>query len=334
MYKFEDIKASKLLNEQFIRPECQRFLNNEQVDKLTTFQITYYNKYNNFFFTNPISIARINKNSYIIDGQHRLECIKNLINSKKYEDFDIKCVIIDIKSEEEMDDIYMALNQNTPVPLPSDIKIWKHFSKHIEKYLTENFNSYISHSETPRFPNFNKTRLLNYIDNNDIHIKLDYDYKAFIKEFNELNTFYKRNCSILSDQFKDVGKKIEKSRRKQDNYLVLFIYNNFEWVDRIVDKICTNKNYSEMKHITKIYRIKIKKKLRKEVWMKRNGDTINGNCFCCNEKIDIHNFECGHITSVYYGGNTTLDNLEPVCRECNREMGVKNLFTYKKEIEQ
>ena len=191
----------------------------------------------------------------------------------------------------------------------------------------------ISHSETPRFPNFNKTRLLNYIDNNDIHIKLDYDYKAFIKEFNELNTFYKRNSYILSDKFKNIGKKIEKSKKKQDNYLVLFIYNNFEWVDRIVDKICTNKNYSEMKHIAKIYRIKIKKKLRKEVWMKRNGDTINGSCFCCNENIDIHNFECGHITSVYHGGNTSLNNLEPICRECNREMGVKNLLTYKKEIE-
>ena len=49
MYTFKDVKATKLLTEQFLRPECQRFLNNEQVSKITDFQIKYYEKYNNFF---------------------------------------------------------------------------------------------------------------------------------------------------------------------------------------------------------------------------------------------------------------------------------------------
>ena len=44
--------------------------------------------------------------------------------------------------------------------------------------------------------------------------------------------------------------------------------------------------------------------------------------------------QCGHIKSVFYGGRTNIDNLEPICTKCNLDMGIKNLMDYKKELDQ
>jgi 5-methylcytosine-specific restriction endonuclease McrA len=39
--------------------------------------------------------------------------------------------------------------------------------------------------------------------------------------------------------------------------------------------------------------------------------------------------ECGHIIAHALGGNALLDNLMPVCKSCNRDMGTMNLEEYK-----
>ena len=76
-------------------------------------------------------------------------------------------------------------------------------------------------------------------------------------------------------------------------------------------------------------RINRNKHLRKRVWNKRNFDKLNGNCYTCNNLLEYDNFECGHIKSVHHGGDTKLDNLEPICRKCNNDMGTSNLEKYK-----
>ena len=46
-------------------------------------------------------------------------------------------------------------------------------------------------------------------------------------------------------------------------------------------------------------------------------------------ELSVHDFECGHITSVRNGGKNTIDNLEVVCRPCNLNMGTINMNVYK-----
>ncbi len=75
----------------------------------------------------------------------------------------------------------------------------------------------------------------------------------------------------------------------------------------------------------------ISKKLRREVWDKRNKKT-NGKCFSCKGQIDIDDFECGHIESYLHGGPTILTNLEPICRSCNRSCSSKNLHEFMKTL--
>jgi len=77
-----------------------------------------------------------------------------------------------------------------------------------------------------------------------------------------------------------------------------------------------------------ISRKTIPKKLRWDVWFKRNSG-LEGKCYVCNNHLEFINFECGHVISLKDDGDTSLKNLEPICGPCNKAMGSENLETYK-----
>lgn len=67
--------------------------------------------------------------------------------------------------------------------------------------------------------------------------------------------------------------------------------------------------------------------MRMRVWYNAFVDAY-GYCFCCNKDIQIYNFECGHIVSVYDNGESTIKNLLPICKHCNLDMGKTNMNVY------
>lgn len=96
----------------------------------------------------------------------------------------------------------------------------------------------------------------------------------------------------------------------------------------------TNISYSSS-HFQK--RMSAKKKkipaiIKEEVWFNYIGDRFYGLCLCCNKRrISALYFHCGHIISEHNGGNITIDNLIPLCGQCNNSMYTKNLFDFMKE---
>jgi len=73
----------------------------------------------------------------------------------------------------------------------------------------------------------------------------------------------------------------------------------------------------------------ISKKLRKQVWAK----CVDGKCqICCDNEITYDDFEAGHIIARAALGLTELDNLIPICFECNRAMGVRNAYEFKRDV--
>ena len=42
-------------------------------------------------------------------------------------------------------------------------------------------------------------------------------------------------------------------------------------------------------------------------------------------------FHCGHIIAVSKGGDTTCDNLKPICQSCNSSMGNMNMNNFIKK---
>ena len=67
----------------------------------------------------------------------------------------------------------------------------------------------------------------------------------------------------------------------------------------------------------------ISKKLREEVWLKHFGKKFSSKCPIqwCTREISVFAFEVGHNIPESKGGRTTIDNLVPICGECNRSMG-------------
>lgn len=73
----------------------------------------------------------------------------------------------------------------------------------------------------------------------------------------------------------------------------------------------------------------ISRQLKEELWKRYIGDSINAPCLCCNKNtISILSFHTGHITSESDGGETSIDNLLPICSACNSSMGSENLIQY------
>ena len=73
-------------------------------------------------------------------------------------------------------------------------------------------------------------------------------------------------------------------------------------------------------------RERIPSALRVAVWNHYNGKIYEAKCYTnCGEIITAHNFECGHIIADSKGGTVELSNLRPICSNCNKSMGNKNM---------
>jgi HNH endonuclease len=53
-------------------------------------------------------------------------------------------------------------------------------------------------------------------------------------------------------------------------------------------------------------------------------------CMCCEKTmIQQMQFHCGHVIAEAEGGKTNVENLRPICAQCNLSMGKKNLYEFK-----
>ena len=73
--------------------------------------------------------------------------------------------------------------------------------------------------------------------------------------------------------------------------------------------------------------------LRIKVWEKYVGQKTRSKCFCCYNKVitpfsKCSTFHAGHIISHANGGKATIDNLLPICSDCNMNMSKENWDDY------
>jgi len=71
-----------------------------------------------------------------------------------------------------------------------------------------------------------------------------------------------------------------------------------------------------------VRKAKIPVALREQVWIKNMGKTFEGKCIIswCNNNITVFDFQCGHNIPESKGGQTTIQNLLPICGRCNLSM--------------
>jgi 5-methylcytosine-specific restriction endonuclease McrA len=95
----------------------------------------------------------------------------------------------------------------------------------------------------------------------------------------------------------------------------------------IANKLLHNKWQTPQPVKTKYRKQKIPIALRQACWVRQFGETYQHKCFVdwCHRKITCFDFEVGHNLPESKGGTLDLDNLRPICRQCNIGMG--NMYT-------
>jgi len=78
---------------------------------------------------------------------------------------------------------------------------------------------------------------------------------------------------------------------------------------------------------------KVAKSQRELVWDTHIGeDILKHKCLCCKRRyIYKHEFEAGHVKSRANGGEDSIDNLRPICVDCNRSMGSMHMEEFIKK---
>uniref|UniRef100_A0A6C0F0Q5 HNH endonuclease 5 domain-containing protein n=1 Tax=viral metagenome TaxID=1070528 RepID=A0A6C0F0Q5_9ZZZZ len=73
----------------------------------------------------------------------------------------------------------------------------------------------------------------------------------------------------------------------------------------------------------------IPKRIRELVWTTHNGETFSNKCYVswCDNKLNVFNFQVGHDIPESKGGTIDIDNLKPICGNCNLSMGNKYTIT-------
>lgn len=61
-------------------------------------------------------------------------------------------------------------------------------------------------------------------------------------------------------------------------------------------------------------------KIREAVWRTYYGADYEHPCFICQRMLTIDSFDCGHVIPHANGGPATIENLRPICKQCNGEM--------------
>jgi 5-methylcytosine-specific restriction endonuclease McrA len=72
----------------------------------------------------------------------------------------------------------------------------------------------------------------------------------------------------------------------------------------------------------KYNKCKIPKALREQVWIKFIGKKYESKCYIrwCKNNITVFDFQSSHNIPESFGGETTLENLRPLCSRCNQSM--------------
>lgn len=71
----------------------------------------------------------------------------------------------------------------------------------------------------------------------------------------------------------------------------------------------------------------IPKALKRLVWNTYIGSSVgSAKCHCC-KMTDIFQieFHCGHVKAESKGGETSVENLRPICAQCNLSMGSRDM---------
>lgn len=184
----------------------------------------------------------------------------------------------------------------------------------------------------------NKNKLDNINKKNLENIEI---FKSNIKNLHNNNREHLQNIILDYNIYLSIRKNLQNIKVNYDNIHLIYLktIGNKDDDDEtcnvckypkpycICDKCsrCENRKFDRC-------RCTISTRLRIDVWDKYIGLNKNSHkCLCCLKNIiqfKPSTFHCGHIKSRYNGGSISIHNLRPICRKCNKEMGILDMNKY------
>lgn len=306
------IPISKLSQWNIEPPKYQRFLDIAHENDL-------YEKINPYpcFQPTPIVLGIHNHCIYVADGQHRLRVYKRLWQDNRVE-FPVFITLVTCTTNDELFKLFQLANGSRPFEVPSspeDMNMAKdvaeHFAKRYKKIFKVSLKPKAPHTSintfaealgrlAPKFPS--STELIRAVE--------------------ELNDQCKNmHHDSFGQRFKDFQKFKKDAREKGGFYLGVFSTSEL-WVDILLG---TRPAPEKRKTFNKAQ--------RKKVWDRSFGpDQRHGQCYACQTKISIEDFDMGHKIALKMGGSNQLSNIEPICRVCNSSCGTMDLDEFKKQL--
>lgn len=319
----------------YLSPNVQRLLNEEHVSNLITDQMWEYQRYKQFSMLQSITCADLDGKRYVLDGQHRLAAFKELFLKGYTMNVNIPVVCYNVATFDELKEYYIRINKHHPINPLEVSSEWFDNGKSFCTWFVSEYKPYIKYTENKcNCPHININEMMKYIKEYQVfeRLRVGNDVSRLIEVVKGLNEYMIQQAKcIVNYQFQeDFSKRFTKCVQKNPTSPCIFgVWRRFEWIEIVLYVIRANVLFSDInlsQFNSKRTNIPVKKRI--EVWRKRNGKLMDGSCFVCKSSLNYCDMECGHIVPFIYGGTCQVENLEPICKICNRDMGIVNLNEY------
>jgi HNH endonuclease len=344
--------VSKLL--KYATPKVQRHLNHEHIDEMVEDQKIEYDTWKCFSMVQSITVAYVRHESlhYVLDGHHRLQAFTKLSQlGYPVHDLAIPVVLYTVDSVDEMVAYYNRINKNMPIHPVEKMDTYADYEKQIICMIVETFPLYIKDRVgVARCPHINIHELKRHIHARQIGDKLrtmGCSIEVFWNGVLSLNEYVEKTLkdkqldATMTKRIQECESKFQSgSTTPKGSVCYLGIWRKYQWIDICMQHVMCSENDKKFNMMTYLEnssgnkRKRVPAIVRQHVWKKTNdnvGDT--GKCYVCENDLLFANMECGHIHAHALGGSDTVDNMMPVCKTCNRDMGIMHLMDYKRMIE-
>jgi len=326
---FKQLKKDESL---FNKLPFQTDLDEQKVEDMTK---AYLKNPDYLVYKNKIVVAVVSNGFsddhklYVVDGQHRIEMAKNLFENEDTNDYLTICYY-KIESDKKMKELFREINRdsfknNKYVSLDEFQETLYDLTK---EYLKSKYSIYFSDKKSVINRRHSLTEFLDllvekkYFDKWTNLEEIIKDIELSNKSFNKLIDYQEYWTQTPDFFYKDEQTCVK------NGFIVSLKNNNF------IDYLVEPQNVIP-DHTFKNQKKTISPKLRIQVWKKQFNNKDEEYCPFYRCKNIIHNglngFHCGHVISEFNGGETTLDNLRPICSSCNSRMSSTNWPDFEKK---
>lgn len=351
----EAVDMADLVDRNLETPDFQRDLKPEKVDAIVCYQRRQMQETGSFNFLGELTICTTRTHYYLVDGMHRYAAMRRLLLEESHHTSMVVVRFVDLHvSRTSMEQIFLQINLATPMDGYIITSMCQRHQRRImdevRQHLRIRFKPYLTDSMNPRKPNINPNELVGGVCTLEMLQTFHNDSDKIMRFIMAVNTQIEsdvEDVEFVTMVKKKINGGVSKpAREKIVPCYIAWIYPEYmqqdrwkEWVTSyLADTPIFRRTYvSGSKTTSSLTKPKKKKKsvpkaIRHNVWRCHFGEEqAVGRCFVCTKKITQMRFECGHVVSDANGGKCTESNLRPVCGECNRSMGKKDMDVYCRE---